>query len=153
MRKLITLAAMAFFLNDVISQEKADIIVQSGHLEGITSTCYSPDEKYVLSSAYSDKTVKLWDVESGKEIRTFLGQPFLVWTACFSPDGKTVLSGGDNIILWDVTTGKTIRTFIGHKGYVHSLHFLSEGKYFISASFDKTIKMWEVATGKEVKTF
>ena len=79
------------------------------------SVAFSPDGRSALSGS-SDRTLKLWDVATGKEIRTFTGHADMVWSVAFSPDGRTALSGSDDntLKLWDVATGKEIRTFAGH---------------------------------------
>jgi WD40 repeat protein len=63
-----------------------------------------------VSSA--DKTIKLWDVETGQEIRTLKGHDDSVYSVNFSSDGKTLVSGSaDNTIkLWNVETGQEILT-------------------------------------------
>ena len=71
----------------------------------------------------------------------------------FSPDGKTLASGGgvNSIILWDVTTGKEKATLTrgGEERVVSSVAFSPDGKTLASGSRDHTIKLWDVATGKQ----
>jgi WD40 repeat protein len=66
---------------------------------------FSPDGK-LLASGSSDRTIKLWDVATGKERATLRGHAGEVSSVCFSPDGKVLASGGDDrtIKLWDVAT-------------------------------------------------
>ena len=83
----------------------------------VTSVSFSPDGKFALSGSW-DETLKLWDVATGREIRTFSGHGDGVTSVSFSPDGKFALSGSwdKTLKLWEVATGKEIRTFSGH-GY------------------------------------
>ena len=76
-------------------------------------------------------------------------------SACFSPDGKIILSSSDdsNIYLWDVATWECILTFIGHTKSVRSVCFSSDGKTALSCSSDKTIKLWDTATRLCLHTF
>ncbi|TRV43164.1 MAG: WD40 repeat domain-containing protein [Microcystis panniformis Mp_MB_F_20051200_S6D] len=101
-----------------------------------------------MVSGSLDKTIKLWNVETGKEIRTLKGHDSYVWSVNFSPDGKTLVSGsGDNTIkLWNLETGKEIRTLKGHNSRVRSVNFSPNGKTLVSGSWDKTIKLWNFGT-------
>ena len=81
-----------------------------------------------------DNTLKLWDINTGIEIRTFEGHRNEVNSVAFSPDGKYALSGSydKTLILWDIRTGNEIRIFSGHFEAVTSLNFSPDGKYAIS---------------------
>ncbi|SOD96445.1 caspase family protein [Spirosoma fluviale] len=120
----------------------------------INSVCFSPDGRYALSGSY-DKTIKLWDVATRQEVRTFKGHGISVSSGCFSPDGRYALSGSydKTIKLWEVATGKKLRTFKGHSSSVSSVCFSPDGRYALSGSYDETLKLWDVATGQEVRTF
>ncbi|BBD59134.1 WD-repeat protein [Nostoc sp. HK-01] len=119
-----------------------------GHDDSVTSVSFSPDGKTLASGSY-DKTIKLWNLETGKEIRTLKGHDNTVRSVNFSPDGKTLASGSSDktIKLWNLETGKEIRTFKGHDNYVMSVSFSPDGKTLASGSLDKTIKLWNRNTG------
>ncbi|MCA2867895.1 MAG: hypothetical protein IM448_09470, partial [Microcystis sp. M058S1] len=124
-----------------------------GHDNSVLSVNFSPDGKTLVSGS-DDKTIKLWNVETGKEIRTLYGHDNSVTSVNFSPDGKTLVSGSDDntIKLWNVETGQEIRTLYGHDSYVSSVNFSPDGKTLVSGSYDKTIKLWDVETGQEIRT-
>jgi len=124
-----------------------------GHREGVWSVSFSPDSK-TLASGSEDNTIKLWNLETGKEIRTLKGHSNFVLSVSFSPDGKTLASGSeDNTIkLWNLETGKEIRTLNGHSNSVYSVSFSPDGKTLASGSEDNTIKLWNLETGKEIRT-
>jgi len=155
MRKKILILICGLFAAVATYAQDVAVFPQLGS-EGVNSIAFSPDGKYVLSGS-DDSTVKLWDVASGREIRTFSGHTNRVYSVAFSPDGKQIISGGgygDNTIkLWDVASGWEIRTFSGHNEAVESVAFSPNGKYILSGSEDKTIKLWDAATGREIKTF
>jgi WD40 repeat protein len=125
--------------------------VQDG---GVLSVTFSPDGKQIISASY-DKTIKLWDIATGNEIRTFSGHTDRVESVAFSPDGKQIISASDDktIKLWDVVTGREIRTFSGHTHRVESVAFSPDGRQVLSGSWDHTVKLWDAATGSEIRTF
>ena len=114
-----------------------------GHSSVVTSVVFSPDGKS-LASGNADKTVKLWDVATGKVINPLNGHSSQVLSVVFSPDGKTLASGSADktVKLWDIATGKEINTLHGHSDEVTSIAFSPDGKTLTSGSFDKTVKLW-----------
>jgi WD40 repeat protein len=87
-------------------------------------------------------------------LRTLKGHSGSVNSVAFSPDGKTLASGGgDNTVkLWEVSTGTELRTLKGHSGAVFSVAFSPDRKTLASGGGDNTVKLWEVATGTELRT-
>jgi|GEM_PF-3434755 len=123
------------------------------HKDSVNSVSFSPDGK-LLASGSSDHTIKLWEVATGKLLKTLEGHKGSVYSVSFSPDGKLLASGSydKTIKLWEVASGKLLKTLEGHKGLVKSVSFSPDGKLLASGSGDNTIKLWEVASGKLLKT-
>ncbi|MFN6484478.1 caspase family protein [Nostoc sp. DedQUE02] len=115
-----------------------------GHSEAVYSVAFSPDGK-TIASASLDKTVKVWDAATAKEITTFKGHSDAVYSVAFSPDGKTIASASldKTVKVWDAATAKEITTFKGHSSGVNSVAFSPDGKTIASASFDNTVKVWQ----------
>ncbi|MCP4345291.1 MAG: PQQ-binding-like beta-propeller repeat protein, partial [Desulfobacterales bacterium] len=126
----------------------------SSHSFSVSSVSFSPDGTRIASGS-DDNTVRLWDVETGKELSVFKGHSSLVSSVSFSPDGTFITSGSaDNTVrLWDVETGKELSAFEGHSSSVSSVSFSPDGRRIASGSHDKTVRLWDVETGKELSVF
>src|SRR6266446_1978102 len=61
----------------------------AGHTDWVYATQFSPDGRKLLSGS-GDKTLRLWDVETGEELKTFRGHTELIGSVAFSPDEKLV---------------------------------------------------------------
>ena len=141
-------------VSPLLAQEtKARVVLQIGHSDAVSSVAISPDGRIALSGS-RDKTIKLWDVATGREMKTFAGHSGDVNSVAFSPDGRTALSGSDDktVKLWDVGTGHELKTFIGHSWPVHSVAFSPDGRIALSGCLDGTLKLWDIASGREIRT-
>jgi WD40 repeat protein len=152
----------------------------TGHTDIVRSVSFSPGGRYAISAsggrwkdggriitAGSDYNLRLWDLESGKEVWCLGGHTAPIYGAAFSPDGKRILSCGvdshfnnwlsgvvDNSIrLWDTKTGKPVRRLKGHTHGVRSVAFSPDGRYAVSGSADKSVRLWDLASGQEVRSF
>src|SRR5262245_49892291 len=87
--------------------QKPELVVQTGHTTSINTVVLSPDGK-LLASGSSDASVKLWEVSTGRELRTMLGHEPKITALIFTPDSKTLASASydKTIRLWDVATGR-----------------------------------------------
>ncbi|MEM7585235.1 MAG: caspase family protein [Acidobacteriota bacterium] len=139
-------------------EEGPAFVLQNGHSSAIRSLAISPNGES-LASGSDDRTVKLWQVETGKLIRTLEGHTEGVNSVAFSPNGRLLASGsgsvprGPNTVkLWEVATGNLLRTLEGHRGFVKSVAFSPNGRLLASGGVEGTVKLWEVATGKLLRT-
>ncbi len=124
-----------------------------GHTAGLYRIAFSPDGKR-LATAGIDKTAKVWDPVTGKELLTLRGHTLDVVGIAFSPDGtRLATSSYDKTAkMWDAVTGKELLTLCCHTMQVMGIAFSPDGTRLATASLDKTAKVWDVATGKELLT-
>jgi WD40 repeat protein len=120
-------------------------------VEVVRSVAFSPDGKQVLTASHG-KTAALWDVATGRRVRTFRGHAGFILSVAFRPDGKKALTGSEDktAILWDAATGRKARTFKGHAHWVSSVAFSPDGKHVLTGSQDKTAVLWDATTGEKV---
>ncbi|MEW6740098.1 MAG: caspase family protein [Nitrospirota bacterium] len=121
------------------------------------AAAFSPDGRYVAgrNSIGEEPIFTLWNVSTGKAIRTFSGHSHFVNSILFTADGSHILSGSaDNTLkLWETATGKEIRTFYGHTSPIDAVNISGDGQYMASGDWGGDIKLWEMNTGREIKTF
>ena len=139
------------------------------HKETIIALALSPDYRLLASDGYNEANVKLWDVATRREIRTFgekksEGLLEQSHTVAFSPNGNFIASsvtGFDEkqrqfaytrTYVWNVETGEKLFTFEGQKFDVGGLVFTPDNLFLISGSADTTIKFYDLKTGRETRT-
>jgi WD40 repeat protein/serine/threonine protein kinase len=117
----------------------------TGHTDHVWSVCLSTDGRFALSGS-RDNTIKLWEVSTGRCLRTFIGHRNGVRSVCLSADCRFALSGSDDntIKLWEVSSGQCLRTFTGHTDHVWSVCLNMDGRFIVSGSLDNTIRIWNL---------
>jgi hypothetical protein len=148
-------------------------------VKAVYCLAFSPDGKQLLSGS-EDQTLKLWDASTGNLIREFKahdakafpkGHRDAVYCLAFSPDGKTVASGGADrtIKLWNVADGAVLRELVNpaikvdagepapaQPGYVYAVRFTADGKKLLSAGHAPgrkgSLSLWSVPEGKLLHT-
>jgi len=142
----------------------AKIAQTLGPFEGdIFSLSVSSDGRRLLAANSEERTVRLWDLESGREVQS--PQPSgklgplvdlklhggLLWSTAFLPGTDDVLTvGGSDARLWDVKTGREKMSFSPH-GAVASARFSPKGDLIVTGSWDNSAKIWNAQTGRVIR--
>ncbi|TAF02203.1 MAG: hypothetical protein EAZ77_19215 [Nostocales cyanobacterium] len=110
---------------------------------GINALAFSSDGK-ILASAGNDKTIKLWDVETGQEIKVFTGHFNHVCSVAFSPNSQILASASKDktVKLWVVDSGEEISSVKCADDAVYAVAFSPDGRVLAAGSGDKTITLF-----------
>jgi WD40 repeat protein len=124
-----------------------------GHSAEVDAVAMTEDGRRAVSAS-RDNTLKLWDLESGRELRTLTGHFASVIGVAVSADGRLAVSASADKTLkvWDLESGRELRTLAGHSEPVHGVALSGDGRLAVSASWDKTLKIWDLESGRELRT-
>eukprot|EP00871_Galdieria_phlegrea_P004189 jgi/Galph1/4771/GphlegSOOS_G3470.1 len=115
--------------------------------DGITSVSFSPRGPYRIATGSLEKSVRVFDVETGQVLHTFQQHADSVYSVAFSMDGRYLLSGSldKTVMLWDLSAPRpnNVTTFKGHTDFVLSVTFSLDGRLLLSGSKDRTVNFWD----------
>jgi WD40 repeat protein len=120
--------------------------VLRGHRDMIQDMAFSPDGKTLATCGY-DRLIKLWDVATGKELRTLTDHSDAVYGLAFSPDGRLLASGAADraVKVWEVATGRRLYTLGEPTDWVYAVAWSPDGRHLAAGGVDKSIRIWEVS--------
>lgn len=129
-------------IRDLSTLELEDTL--TGHDGAITSICFSPDGKHLLSGALKDKAVKIWDIDDGGAVVDLAGHEHEIYAVTYSPDGKYAVSAGKTgaIKIWDISRNEEVATLRGSGFRPAGLDFSPDGE-FLAAAYGDNIKIWD----------
>lgn len=133
----------------------APLLELKGHKDGIASLAFSRDGRMLVSGGF-DRSMRLWDTTSGKELKAFPDFDHFVVATAFSPDGERLLSvERDNTLrLREAATGKELWKAKDNSGeMILSASFSPDGSIIASANSGGEVRLWDAPTGKPAWTF
>lgn len=150
----------SIILWDLINAAELDRF--EGHTAAVMDVAFHPDGKHILSSAGAsdpgegialDNSLRLWNLETGRALRSMEGHTHTIFQFAVSPDGETALSASldGSARLWDLETGREIHRFEGHP--LTNVALTPDGRRGLSGSPDSSLILWDVETGREIYNF
>jgi len=138
-------ALIMLFLTSIGSySQPLETTVQRGHTRAVQSVDFSHDGAFIISGS-EDKTIKLWEVSSGRELRTYNGHQSIVNDVLFTSDDKTLISASKDghIYFWDVITGNIIKGYEQPKENILRLALSPDGNYLAVGSTGDKINVYD----------
>jgi WD40 repeat protein/serine/threonine protein kinase len=115
---------------------------------------FSPDGRFLASGSWlSDKALRIWNAETGKQLRILSGHNDHVFSATFSPDGQSLASGSadHSVRIWNLATGRERHTLTEHKAPIYSTLFAPDGQWLASAGADGRVILWDPSSGAKFR--
>jgi WD40 repeat protein len=134
-------------------ERRACLRTFEGHEDRVFAIALHPDSRRCVSTS-EDKTLKIWDLETGECLDTLAGHEDWVTAVALHPDGIRAMSGcrDGTLKLWNLDTRECLRTIQGHSEAVIVASFLPGKHNLASGSSDKTIKIWDIKSGVCLRT-
>lgn len=147
--------APCFFIAETKSNSSGpsapELILQTGHSQKVEAIVFSPDNRWVASGSF-DNTIKIWELESGRELRSLTGHSGAIKSLACSPDGKLLASGSNDgtVRIWEVESGNQVGFFSDQEGTIDAVAFSPDAKRLASSGRGNSIIIRDVATGAEM---
>src|SRR6185436_12421331 len=116
-----------------------------GHMLAVNACAVTPDGRRAISAS-DDRTLRVWDIDSGRALATLEGHTGRVISCGVTPDGRRAISGSSDHALrvWDLERGLALAVLDGHTDYVTACAVTPDGRRVVSASEDRTLRIWDL---------
>jgi len=152
MRVFIFLPALAISFTSL--SQSIETVIQRGHELAVVAVAASPDSNYVVTGS-RDKSAKLWELSTGREVRSFLGHDYSVTSLDISSDGKYLLTGSNDETarLWEVETGKEVFLVNPVHEQIKHVAISPDMKFFVTAALRFNVHIYDFKSKKKIKEF
>lgn len=122
------------------------------HGSNVNAVTVTPDGKCIVSGS-DDNTIRVWDMETGAQLRAIKGHESGVNAITVTPTGTRIISGSSDktIRVWDWETESQLMAIKELKGSVNAITVTPDGKCIVSGSSDNTICVWDLETGTQLR--
>ena len=122
-----------------------------GHKSQVVKLAFLPSGE-ILASVSADGTLDLWNVKTGKLVKTLSNPKDSFGAFALSDNGTLLAKSGQNntVRIFDLVNNKPLLTLKGHEDFINQMAFSPDGNYLATVSDDRSLILWDVATGKVV---
>ncbi|KAL5661735.1 hypothetical protein ACJX0J_028860, partial [Zea mays] len=126
----------------------------SGFISPVESVSFDSSEVTIGAGAASG-TIKIWNIEEAKVVRTFTGHRSSCASLDFHPFGEFLATGSSNtnMKIWNTRQKRCIHTYKGHTQRINVLKFTHDGRWIVSGGADNSVKVWDLTAGKLMHDF
>lgn len=137
------LASKSHYISLLDVESGKEVRTFGGSFASLQGVLLSPDGRLLATREYSTGIITLWEVASGKQLRT-INDSATVRSIAFSPDSRLLASGSEDrtIKLWNAASGKKVRTLSGHSDAVNCVAFSPDGRWLASGGADDNVLLW-----------
>jgi hypothetical protein len=99
-----------------------------------------------------DFAVRVWDVDTGKQVSCLVGHEDGISSITYSHDGHYIVSGGKDQTLrvWDALSRSTMNPVVNHSSAVKDWTYSSSGRWVVSGAWDRTMRLWDANNGEQL---
>lgn len=142
---------LRFRLRFPLQRRDASVHTFAGHWDSVVSTVTTPDGKRLISVSL-DRTLRLWDLNSGAPLMHFYGCIGTAGSFVVTADGQSLIYATDDhcLVMYDLNSGTLLRRFRGHTSKIGTCLVTPDGQLVISSASDSSIRVWRVQTGEQL---
>ncbi len=122
---------------------------------GVWSVAWSPDGRLIASGG--DRTVQVWEADSGQHLVTCRGHGDYVYALTWVPDGQRLASADIfSVRVWEARTGQVLALFQARTTYISNVAWSHDGRYYLSTaggSGESDVCLWDAESGQRIYTY